>query len=81
MARSAPPGRQDRVNVVRNLINRTSGAGNGVAVRCTLCGVTVVTGTARHRKGAPEMADLAYAVLLIGVFALLALMVRGLERL
>jgi len=27
------------------------------------------------------MADLAYAVLLIGVFALLALMVRGLERL
>jgi hypothetical protein len=32
-------------------------------------------------RGAPHMADLAYAVLLTGAFVLLALMVRGMERL
>jgi hypothetical protein len=32
-------------------------------------------------RGAPQMADLAYAVLLIAVFALLALSLRGLGRL
>ncbi|PPK63232.1 hypothetical protein CLV40_13024 [Actinokineospora auranticolor] len=32
-------------------------------------------------RGARPMADLAYAVLLIGVFLLLALCVRGLEKL
>jgi hypothetical protein len=32
-------------------------------------------------RGAQPMADLAYAVLLIGVFTLLALSLRGLERL
>ena len=32
-------------------------------------------------EGATQMADLAYALLLIGVFALLALTLRGLERL
>jgi hypothetical protein len=33
------------------------------------------------RRKAPDMADLAYAVLLIGAFALLALALRGLEKL
>ncbi|PRY44938.1 hypothetical protein CLV43_102503 [Umezawaea tangerina] len=32
-------------------------------------------------RGAPQMADLAYALLLVGVFALMALTLRGLERL
>jgi hypothetical protein len=32
-------------------------------------------------EGAPAMADLAYAVLLIAGFAVLALTLRGLERL
>jgi hypothetical protein len=32
-------------------------------------------------RGKRVMADLAYAVLVIGVFGVLALMVRGLERL
>jgi hypothetical protein len=32
-------------------------------------------------EGAAQMADLAYALLLIAVFALVALTVRGLERL
>ncbi|MFB9904269.1 hypothetical protein [Allokutzneria oryzae] len=35
----------------------------------------------RDGEGSTPMADLAYAVLLIGVFLLLALCVRGLERL
>ena len=39
------------------------------------------TGAARSREGSAFMADLAYALLLIGVFALLALSVRGLEKL
>jgi hypothetical protein len=34
-----------------------------------------------YEKGATDMADLAYAVLIIGVFLLLALMLRGLEKL
>jgi hypothetical protein len=33
------------------------------------------------RDGSAHMADLAYAVLLIGIFAVLALALRGLERL
>ncbi|MGW0520980.1 MULTISPECIES: hypothetical protein [unclassified Crossiella] len=33
------------------------------------------------RKGSAQMADLAYAVLLIGGFLVLALTLRGLERL
>lgn len=41
----------------------------------------VAVGVAREERGAALMADLAYAVLLIGVFGLLALMLRGLERL
>ncbi|WP_156051476.1 hypothetical protein [Allokutzneria albata] len=38
-------------------------------------------GALRDREGSTPMADLAYALLLIGVFLLLALTVRGLERL
>ncbi|GGM40415.1 hypothetical protein GCM10012275_09210 [Longimycelium tulufanense] len=38
------------------------------------------SGAARHQRGA-QMADLAYAVLLISVFLLFALSLRGLERL
>jgi hypothetical protein len=34
-----------------------------------------------HEDGSAHMADLAYAVLLIGIFAVLALALRGLERL
>ncbi|MCS7475238.1 hypothetical protein ACFFQW_29435 [Umezawaea endophytica] len=43
----------------------------------------VAVGVARSPcgEGAAQMADLAYALLLIGVFALVALAVRGLERL
>ncbi|MBA8925976.1 hypothetical protein BC739_003175 [Kutzneria viridogrisea] len=37
--------------------------------------------TGRSGLRGAVMADLAYAVLLIGVFGLLALMLRGLERL
>jgi hypothetical protein len=32
-------------------------------------------------RGAPHMADVAYAVLLIGAFALIAYLLRGLARL
>jgi hypothetical protein len=41
------------------------------------------TGGAGHgpRRRAPQMADVAYAALIIGIFGLLALMVRGLEKL
>ncbi|MBB5958121.1 hypothetical protein FHS29_004729 [Saccharothrix tamanrassetensis] len=39
------------------------------------------TGAGVSREGSAHMADLAYALLLIGVFVLLALTVRGLERL
>ncbi|XVS62181.1 hypothetical protein ACQPYE_28455 [Actinosynnema sp. CA-299493] len=39
------------------------------------------TGAARSREGSALMADLAYALLLIGVFALLVSGVRGLEGL
>jgi hypothetical protein len=39
------------------------------------------TGAGRSREGNAFMADLAYALLLIGVFALLAMTVRGLEKL
>ncbi|MEV0680592.1 hypothetical protein AB0I60_29165 [Actinosynnema sp. NPDC050436] len=35
----------------------------------------------RSREGSAFMADLAYALLLIGIFALVALGVRGLEKL
>jgi hypothetical protein len=41
----------------------------------------VVSGTTGSREKGPAMADVAYAVLTIGIFALLALMVRGLEKL
>lgn len=40
-----------------------------------------MNGSSRVLRGEAHMADLAYAVLLIGVFALLALGVRGLEKL
>jgi hypothetical protein len=33
------------------------------------------------RRRAPHMADVAYVALTIGIFALLALMLRGLEKL
>jgi hypothetical protein len=40
----------------------------------------ITIGVIRTRRGA-SMADLAYAVLLIAIFAALALTLRGLERL
>ena len=45
---------------------------------------TLLHGTSRRRPGSDggcEMADLAYAVLLIGGFAVLVLMLRGLDSL
>lgn len=36
---------------------------------------------ARRREGRPLMADLAYALVFIGVFLVLAFTLRGLERL
>jgi hypothetical protein len=36
---------------------------------------------AGSRRRAPHMADVAYVALTIGIFALLALMLRGLEKL
>jgi hypothetical protein len=41
----------------------------------------VVNGTTGLREKGSAMADVAYAVLTIGIFVLLALMVRGLEKL
>jgi hypothetical protein len=41
----------------------------------------VVTRTTGPREKGPVMADVAYAALTIGIFALLALMLRGLEKL
>jgi hypothetical protein len=45
--------------------------GSRVTIGATLC----------LSDGSAHMADLAYAVLLIGIFAVLALALRGLERL
>jgi hypothetical protein len=38
-------------------------------------------GRVPSREGSTHMADLAYALLLMGIFLLLALTLRGLERL
>jgi hypothetical protein len=42
-------------------------------------GVTIGVSLLKERRARP-MADLAYAVLLIAIFAVLALTLRGLER-
>jgi len=47
----------------------------------TLLAIAVAVRVAAEVRGAGVMADLAYAVLVIGVFGVLALMLRGLERL
>jgi len=39
------------------------------------------TGWPDNRGGGTQMADVAYAALTIGIFLLLALMLRGLEKL
>lgn len=50
--------------------------------RCRGCGCAGPRSTAGYEgEGHLAMADLAYLALLVGVFALLALMLRGLEKL
>ncbi|MFC5101357.1 hypothetical protein [Kibdelosporangium philippinense] len=49
--------------------------------RCTLIPAGSPSGCPESLEMGAHMADLAYAVLLIGVFAVLALVLRGLERL
>ena len=48
---------------------------------CTLLLIGHQRGGWNPERGAPHMADLAYAVLLIGAFALIAYLLRGLEKL
>ncbi|WNV86052.1 hypothetical protein [Umezawaea sp. Da 62-37] len=76
------PRRQERVNGLVAGVKEASGkprtAELGVHAPCA-----AAVGVARSPsgEGASQMADLAYALLLIGVFALTALALRGLERL
>lgn len=76
------PRRQDRVNPPIVGVKESSETAVRLVPECTLCAL-------RSPSGRPEptwersmsMADLAYAVLLVGVFLVLALTLRGLERL
>lgn len=63
-------------------VKDTSGTAIRLSLGCTLIPVAVAVGVAWSPcgEGATQMADLAYALLLIGVFTLLALTLRGLER-
>jgi hypothetical protein len=76
---AASPGPQERVNARENGVRRPSAQLNGYRPRPhSVAGA--VTGRVT-RYGRCEMADLLYAVLLIAVFAVLALTLRGLEKL
>jgi hypothetical protein len=64
-------------------VKEPSGTADRLTRRRRLVPVAVAVGVAWSPcgEGAPQMADLAYALLLIVVFAVVALTVRGLERL
>jgi hypothetical protein len=76
--------RQDRVNVRRPgvkvpSVRLTLSAPRAHAQLC--CGAVIRARPVRWKGGAPQMADLAYAVLLIAGFLVLVLTLRGLEKL
>jgi cytochrome c biogenesis protein CcdA len=79
--RGASHGRQQGVKDLSGGVKDSSGGVEPVVSRCILPALRSVLWTARSSEGNTLMADLAYALLLIGVFALLALTVRGLEKL
>jgi hypothetical protein len=79
--RPGSPARQYRVNAGYRGVKTPSGvvAPGGGGRRLISIAVAVgVTASWRERRA---MADLAYALLVIGVFGVLALVLRGLERL
>ncbi|MCK2254581.1 MULTISPECIES: hypothetical protein [unclassified Crossiella] len=69
--------RKDHVNATVRGVKESSGPVSGLNPACTLAPVVELP----SREGSAQMADLAYAVLLIGGFLVLALTLRGLERL
>ena len=73
-SRRAAPARQDRV---KTLITRVKEASEHAPPGVPAAETRPLT----HTREGPPMADLAYALLLVGGFALLALMLRGLDSL
>jgi hypothetical protein len=62
-------------------VKAPSGGLKWLIPRCTLTpGVVAAPATCSSRR-APQMADVAYVALALGIFLLLALMLRGLEKL
>ena len=74
-SRRAAPARQDRV---KTLITRVKEASEHAPPGVPAAETRAVD---PHTREGPPMADLAYALLLVGGFALLALMLRGLDAL
>ena len=62
-------------------VKTSSGGADRVTGRRTLSSTRSPTGDRQPRRRALRMADVACAALIIGMFLLLALMVRGLEKL
>ena len=73
--------RQERVRACQCRIKGPSAAFYQRERKRTLSRVRSLERVAARRKKGRSMADVAYVALLIGVFALLALMLRGLEKL
>ena len=73
-------GRQRFVNARRPRVKVSSGACAAASARYTLASFGRRTGDPVWREHGP-MADLAFAVLLVGAFAVLVLTLRGLEKL
>ena len=74
--------RQVRINTCGGGVKESSGALTWFARWCTLTRAGPPAGLPRvEERRARHMADVAYVVLTIAIFALLALMLRGLEKL
>lgn len=64
---------QNLVKAPGRRVKDLSGRPNSVNAACTLAPT--------HRERTTRMADVAYVALTVGIFGLLALMLRGLEKL
>jgi hypothetical protein len=72
---------QFRVKAAYGGVNTPSGDVARGGRGCRLSPVAIAVGVIAEVREWRVMADLAYAVLIIGVFGVLALVLRGLERL